>query len=107
MPSELGPQFAAWYSLPSNWLRIGTSSTISEPSIQPRAAPVAWPSVGTTTGVAVGGGGTGVAVGDGVAVGVGVGVWVGGGVPALGAAPAAGEDTAASVACAPGVAAVT
>src|SRR5581483_7675663 len=50
-----------------NWLRIGTSSEMSEPSIQPRTAPVARPSVGSTTAVGVDVGGT--AEGGGVAVG--------------------------------------
>src|SRR5579884_1040594 len=90
--SAVGPQLAAWYSLPSNWLRMGTSSEMSEPSIQPRTAPVARPSVGSTTAVGVGVGGTAVGVGDAVGVGVWVAARVGGGVTVGGGDSGLGDE---------------
>src|SRR5262245_60539042 len=83
MPSELGPQLAAWYSEPSNWLRIGTSRTSSDPSIHPLTAWCAASGLRSSTGVRVAVGGSCVGVGGGcVAVGVAVvvGVKVGAGV---------------------------
>src|SRR4051794_34581921 len=51
MASEVGPQLEAWYSLPSNWLRIGTSRASRAPSIQPRTEPREGESCGIRTGV--------------------------------------------------------
>src|SRR5262245_48233034 len=74
---EVGPQLDAWYSLPSNWLRIGTSSASTAPSIQPRTEP----RVGESSGIR-----TGVGVLAGAAVALGTTNVIGGGGGALASA---------------------
>src|SRR4051794_40646040 len=97
IPSEAGPQFDCWYSLPSNWLRIGMSRSRREPSTRPRAAAAPPVKVGKATVVAVVVGET-VAVAVDVAVGDAVGLPPGGlverGVAEIGVGDARSEATA-------------